>query len=238
MVATLAVAAVMSTFSFAHAQCPTGDCGVVVQQASACSSCNGSGTAFGYPGGCGGCGGSGIGGGFGAMRADLRGQVDQMKYQSEKVRARNDAWPKPFQCADRQTYHNVWNGFYESGFVAQCTLIDDHFNNETGELNPYGQSVVRGLMKNSPNGKGDVFIYDGPSEVEFATKQRSVNDFVSTWYGEGKAQVAATNRWPLQGNGLRVETTNQLFSDSTPEPIIEVPTGGGSVAQAAQNGGG
>lgn len=233
MVMSLALAAGLSMFSFANAQYQTADNGVVVVQGNGCSSCNTGGT-FGYPSGN--CGGAAYGGGhfgqgkFANARADIRSQIDQMKVQSEKVRARNDAWPKPFACADRQAYHNLWNGFYESGFVAHCTLIDEHFDSETGELNRFGQSVVQGLMKNSPNGQRELFIYDGRSNLDLETKRRSVVALVDQWYGNEQIQVSSTTRWPMQGSGMRSEATNQLFVDTTPEPVITVPTGSGSTS--------
>lgn len=228
-VMTLAMAAGMSMFSLAHAQ--TYDHASVVVQADSCSGCNGG--NFSYPGNCDSCGGHGLfRGHFGGARDDIRSQIDQMKVQSEKVRARNDAWPKPFACMDRQAYHNVWNGFYESGFIAHATLIDDHFDSETGELNQFGQSVVQGLMKNSPGNRREVFIYDGRSELDFETKRRSVVDVVNRWYGDDSIQVSATTRWPMQGNGLRSEATNRLFAETTPPPVIDVPTGSGSTSQS------
>ncbi len=230
MVMSLALAAGLSMFSLANAQYQTGGNSVVVVQGDACSSCN-SGGSFGYPGGSCGAQGGGLGNGkFAHARADIQNQIDQMKVQSEKVRARNDAWPKPFACADRQAYHNVWNGFYESGFIAHCTLIDDHFNSETGELNRFGESVVQGLMKNSPNNQREVFIYDGRSELDFDTKRRSVTALVNRWYGDDTIQVTSTTRWPMQGSGLRSEATNKLFVDTTPEPVITIPTGSGSTS--------
>lgn len=229
IVMTLAVAAGMSMFSLASAQ--THDHAPVVVQGDSCSSCNSS--SFNYPGDCGSYGGRAFGGGrFAGARDDIRSQIDQMKRQSEKVRARNDAWPKPFVCADRQAYHNVWNGFYESGFIAHATLIDDHFDNQTGELNQFGQSVVQGLMKNSPGNRREVFIYDGRSDLDFETKRRSVVDVVNRWYGDDSIQVSSTNRWPMQGNGLRSEATNRLFAETTPPPVITVPTGSGSTSDS------
>lgn len=236
IVMTLAVAAGMSMFSLANAQTvehapATIQASPAIVQASDCSSCNGG--NFNYPGNCGGAyGGHRFGGRFAEARHDIHYQIDQMKQQSEKVRARNDAWPKPFACMDRQAYHNIWNGFYESGFIAHCTLIDDHFDNETGELNRYGESVVQGLMKNSPNHRREVFIYDGRSDLDFETKRRSVEDLVNRWYGRDSIQVSATNRWPMQGSGLRSEATNRLFAETTPPPVITVPTGSGSTSQS------
>lgn len=233
----LAVAAGLSMVTVATAQYNIADNGTVVQ--SACSSCSGN-ASFGYPStGCNNCGGRGIIGGhygsghFAQQREQFKYQIDQYKAQSEKVRARNDAWPKPFACADRQAYHNLWNGFYEGGWISHCTLIDAHFDSESGALNRLGESVVQGLMKNNPENRREIFIYDGRSNVDFHAKRQSVVDLVNRWYGDKAVQISSTNRWPIQGNGLRSETTNQLFADTTPEPVIAVPTGTGSTSDTS-----
>lgn len=192
------------------------------------------GGGFGYAtGGCesGHCGGGCAGGGClaGGGHGDVRAQFQQLRAQSEKIRARNAAWPKPFACADRQAFYGVFARQQQAGYVQCSTLVDYHFNLETGELNPLGQAVVQGLMKNGTPEYRQLYIYNGQSELDVQTKMQAVNSVVEQWYG-GSVQVAQTDVWPYVGNGLRRETTNTLAAEITPPPQIEIPTGTGNTS--------
>ena len=199
-------------FGYAGGGCPGGNCGGV---------------------GGGGCSGAGCLSNLKAGRADIASQLDQIREQSEKIRQRNAAWPKPFACADRQAYEALWNGQFHAGVVQVGTLTDKHFDMKTGELNGLGRATVQGIMKNSPLNERNLYIYSGPSELDYDSKARVVNSMVSDWYGPGSAQIAATSINPKSAIGLRAEAKNQLFIEGTPPPVITIPTGTGSTSDTA-----
>ena len=196
---------------------------------------SGGGCAGGHCGSGGGIGGGGCAGGacldkYRAGKADIAYQLDQIRAQSEKIRARNAAWPKPFSCADRQAYETIWATHYRTGQVQTCTLTDMHFDSETGDLNGLGRALVQGLMKNAPSNERNVFVYNGPGQVDYESKVRSVNSLIAEYYGHGAAQVTATRTYPRSGSGGRIEQQNVLRSEATPPPVIVIPTGTGSTS--------
>ncbi len=147
-------------------------------QAQNCQSCS---SDFGYPtgvsqyGGCGDCGSGNSGN---------HPKLDQMKALNNKVCARNDAWPKPFNCADRQLYFTMWQPMIDRGFEEQCVLISAHFDPETHELNRFGQTTVAGIMQNMPTSRKKVFVNrDIDSNISQA-RLNSVQKMVGTYYGQ------------------------------------------------------
>ena len=54
--------------------------------------------------------------------SDWQQQRDHYQQIAEQVAARNNAWPKPFNCADRQLYFSIWEPMIDSGFERNALL--------------------------------------------------------------------------------------------------------------------
>lgn len=217
-----AVAVVSSNFSVAQ------DCG-------SCASCSSGGYAadsnFSYPGASCGCGGRG------GRMAHHREKLDAMRAESAKITARNDAWPKPFACADRQVYHDIFSPMIDQGFEEQCCLSNEHFDASTNELNQFGVSTVAGIMQNMPSNHKHVFIHRDSDQDISQARLNSVNSMVRMMYGQmaPNAQVAFSNKQPSSVPGVRAETITNLFNANTPKPIIPISQGQQSVGQSVGN---
>ena len=200
-------------------------------QAQNCQSCN---SDFGYPsgvssyGGCGGCGSGGSGD---------HPKLDQMKALNSKVCARNDAWPKPFNCADRQLYFTMWQPMIDQGFEEQCVLTSVHFDPETHQLTKFGISTVAGIMQNMPSARKKVFVNRDSDPSVSQARLNNVQKTVATYYGQvaPNAQVAYSNLMPSSIKGNRAETINRLFIESAPQPIIPISSGSQSVSTSIGN---
>lgn len=201
-----------------------------------CSSCDG-GAGFEYPsaGGCGhgGCGRGGIGGGrISGAKANLKAWYAHIHHVNEVATARNGAWPKPFQCADRQQYFAIWQPMIQSGMNANSLLSDHHFD-ENGELNASGKTRLRTIAQNHPVGQKAVLIQNTGDQMVNNQRLNYVQQVVNDFYGqENFAQVAVSNSYPVKGPGARYELVNQLSAEGTAPPIIPVASGRETAQQA------
>ncbi len=155
---------------------------------------------------------------------------------ARKVEARNNAWPKPFECADRQLYFSMWRPMFEAGFEQQSTLSGEHFTDDN-ELNGLGKSAVAMIMNNMPLGQRNVFIHRTGNEEISEARLAHVTDIVNTWYGGGRrgaSKVAYTDRRPVYGSGHRFDVINRSYEENTPPPIIAVATGTGNTSDTGQ----
>ena len=152
------------------------------------------------------------------------------KEVNAKVCARNRAWPKPFDCADRQLYFSIWEPLIDAGYEKHCTLTEAHFNMETGELNKYGQSAIAGIMRNLPQHRKTIFIHRDIDQQLSDQKMNTVRETVQTWYGpQAATSIAFTDKMPTRTSGSRTEIINRLYNDGTPPPLLPVATGQGGV---------
>lgn len=153
---------------------------------------------FGYPGG--GAGACATGAcGDGALVSQQRsfgyGQISDRfnatQAQNEKIYARNQAWPKPFSCASRQLYHNIWRPMYDAGWEDQCILTSTHFD-ENGELTKYGQHQISGMMMNMPKNRRIIFIQDTADQAETQSRVAKVQNVIQNWFSNrgGAVQVS------------------------------------------------
>ena len=198
-----------------------------------CSSCGVSDTTFGYPGGsCATCGG-GVHGGRHQHGEVLKAKLQHAQAYSAKVSARNQAWPKPFNCADRQVYSAMWGPLLDAGFADQTTINGVHFG-EDGKLTRYGKTQIAGIMRNMPQHRKVVYVQR--DRDEFTTQQRynEVQQVVSTFYGQS-GRVALTDRNPINQTGIRAEATTNAYYGALPTPNIPISDGSSSVSQSVTN---
>ena len=190
---------------------------------------------FGYPAtGEAACNTGGNYGGHHPRFEEFKRHWDHTMREAEKVEARNGAWPRPFACADRQLYFGFWEPMINSGFRAQSTLSNAHFDEEN-ELNGLGKATIAMIMNRMPEGQRNVFIHRSGEQKASDARLAHVKDVVATWYaGRGDSQIAFTDTMPVMGNGSRYETINRAYFENTPPPIIAVATGTGGTSDTGQ----
>lgn len=194
-----------------------------------CSTCGGSfgSSQFGYPSTGGSCG-CGVGGGSHHER------MDAIRAENAKITARNDAWPKPFSCADRQLYQEIWAPMIDQGFEEQCLLSSEHFDASNHTLNRLGMSAVAGIMQNMPSHRKHVFINRDIDETVSQARWEAVNSTVRTYYGQiaPNAQVAFSNKQPSSVSGAWAEAISNKYLLAAPAPVIPISSGKQTVASS------
>ncbi len=201
-----------------------------------CNTCGTGDVAFGYPGGsCSTCatGGQGIVGHSGHQRGEvLRAKLEYAKQINDKVSARNQAWPKPFTCADRQIYTAMWRPMVDAGFADQTTVTATHFSE--GKLTRYGKQQIVGILRNMPSNRKIVYVQRDGDEATTQERFNQVQELVSTFYGQS-GRVALTNRNPINQTGPRAENTFNAYYESMAAPVIPVASGTTSINDSVGN---
>ena len=176
------------------------------------------------------------GGGCGIGDGHVRDSLQEAQERNALVAARNDAWPKPFSCVDRQIYQGVWGQFIDAGYERQCVLSSIHFDDETNELSTFGKTIVFGLVQNMPHTRKTVYINRDSNEQRSQLRLDNVRGSIEKMFGQAvPAQVAFSNQLPVRGSALRVERLQGLEFEATPVPIIPIASGSQTVSSAAGN---
>ena len=193
-----------------------------------CATCTtGATTSFGYPNSGGHCGH----GAAATAAAHVRGYVDMAKVAYQ----RNQAWPKPFECWDRQSYFAMWGPMYHRGLENQCTLTDSHFDN-TNQLNSAGKQKIASIMRNLSEASRQIYVFQSGDQATADDRVANVEREINDWFGHLGAPAIATTTRPFYGQaGAFAEQINEQFMQGQPAPSI--PTGGGGGTGGAAGGG-
>ncbi len=227
----------------------SGDC-----WAQACNSCAAGSsvidTTFGYSadsaayssacdnGTCGSAGCSACGGrlGHGAHMQQLKDKYAHAEKNCARVIARNEAWPMPFNCADRQLYFSFWEPMIDQGFEEQCVLTSAHFDAETGNLNSFGNHTVAGIMQNMPSTRRKVFLHREADPDTNNARMEHVKETINTFYGQtGPAIVEFSTKLPVTLRGSKADAISRLWAENQPTPIIPISSGAQSVGSSVGN---
>lgn len=169
-------------------------------------------------GGCKGCA-------LGSRFHELQARHQHAQYINSMIAARNDAWPKPFNCADRQLYFSIWEPMIDRGFEEQCVLTEAHFD-EQNQLNRFGKHAVAGIMQNMPSNRRQVFIHRSVDDRINQTRLANVEDIVNTFYGQmGAANVAFSTRLPVNIRGSQAEQISKKWLEGMQTPVIPISSG-------------
>lgn len=143
------------------------------------------------------------------------------------VSDRNEAWPKPFACADRQLYFQTWDPMLEAGWKSACVFNSRYFVDGTAELNQAGKMKVAAIMRNYPVGQKAFYLErDRPVELS-GERLATLKNSVEQWYGlEQVTEIAFTDRGPLSGDGTRAASISQRYISGLPAPVIPLNLGG------------
>ena len=189
---------------------------------------------FGYPsGGCstGACGHSVGGGHAGLGNGNFRSRLDATQAQNEKIYARNGAWPKPFSCADRQLFHNLWTPMFAAGWEDQNILTSTHFNEE-GELTSYGKQQISSMLANMPQHNRTIFVQKTADPNRTQMRLATVQNIIQTSHPHRSGNVQASNRTPQTLAGWRAVDIIEKATSSAPNPRIPIASGNSGINSA------
>lgn len=148
-------------------------------------------------------------------------KCDLIKQQADLIAQRNDAWPKPFLCYDRQSFHGIFAVMTQRGFQCECTLTSDHFDSETHQLNRAGKSKIAGIMRNLPEVARQVHVFQDSSEEIANARLANVKAELETSYTSLPApEIAVTGYAPHGMSGTLVEDVQKRFIEGLPAPSV------------------
>ena len=157
----------------------------------------------------------------------LGGHIAHLKEINRVVSKRNEAWPKPFACADRQLYFQMWDPMLETGWKSACVFSQRHFVDGTAELNQAGRMKMAAIMRNYPIGQKAFYLdRDRPAEL-LNERMATLKNRVEEWYGlEQVNEIAFIDRGPLDGSGSRAATLSNLYKNGLQAPVLPIQLGG------------
>lgn len=192
---------------------------------------------FGYPSGVSACGGNCGGGSFGGAsvsgghgQGQFKQRVAATQAQNQKIYARNAAWPKPFACASRQLYHNIWSPMYDAGWEDQNILTSTHFNQEG--LTRYGKQQISSMLTNMPRDQRVIFVQESADPIETQNRLAIVQSVIQSSHPQRNGIARSSSRTPQTLPGWRAVDIIEKATASAPSPIIPIATGSGSVSAA------
>ena len=226
---SLATAALLFLGQSVNAQCDSGGCAPTstAYPVDGCASGNCGGVGFGYPG----TGGASHFLGGHRHNGPFKQHVHHLKEIHRRDFARNQAWPMPFNCADRQIYHEIWNPMIERGIRWNCVFTSQHFDPETNQLNSAGKAKVRGIFRNSTLDQKMALVQDSGDSAVVRMRLASLRTVIDKWYGTDTfTEIAQAPEFPGGFAGSRAQSINFQYIEQTPSPTIPVATGTGSTS--------
>ena len=193
---------------------------------------------FGYPAGPSACASGNCGGGVAQQTSfgyghsgNLKNRLEATQAQNSKIYARNAAWPKPFACASRQLYHNIWQPMYAAGWEDQNILTSTHFNEE-GKLTPYGMQQISSMLANMPQSNRVIFVQKTADTNKTQMRLATVQNVIQTLHPQRSGEVRASDRNPGTLPGWRAVDITEKSTANAPSPHIPIASGSSGINAA------
>jgi hypothetical protein len=140
---------------------------------------------------------------------------------------RNNAWPEPFQSADRQVTREYFRIQVNNGWRMQNTIGKWFFDEETNQLNQAGEIKLRQVATQSPVHRRTVFVLVGNTPDVTAKRVESVQQTLARILPEGPVpQVLLTDVDQEGGSGEYFDKVNAAYNQSIPAPRLSGGDGG------------
>lgn len=143
---------------------------------------------------------------------------------------RNNCWPAPFVCPDRQTVRAPFVIMVHNGWRRQNILGDSHFRSETGELTEAGKLKVQWILTQAPQQHRIIFVHQAARPDETAARIDAVQQLASQLVPSGQLpEVVETS---LNEGGWPADQIDKLsrdfFEKSLPAPKLPEKEGSSS----------
>ena len=143
---------------------------------------------------------------------------------------RNNCWPKPFVCPDRQYVRAALVTQVANGWERQNTLGDYYFGDTGRELTEAGKLRIRWILYEAPAQHRTIYVYSSVDPQETVARVNSVQEYVHELMPEGEPPLVLPTTvrprgWPAE----RVDLVNRKFYQSIPTPQLpETGSAGGA----------
>ena len=191
-----------------------------------CASC-GSASSFSYPAAASSCGRGGClghrghgGHGHGARIQELKNQIAHQSAINAKASARNDAWPKPFNCYDKRSLHDIWQPMLAAGNETQ-QVLDHNFFTSSHELNRVGIDRVAGIALHGPASDRAVYVSRSADQAVDQARVAAIRNTIATYYSHrGLVDVRLSDRVAPTVAAVKVQAANDSYEDNRPPGTI------------------
>ena len=150
---------------------------------------------------------------------------------------RNNAWPEPFQSADRAVARDYFRIQVSNGWRLQNTVGMWFYEDGTSELNRAGELKVKQIVTQNPPHRRTVFVLMGETQAITAKRVESVQRAISRFVPEGPLpQILLTDVDLEGGSGEYFDRIDSAYRQSIPAPRLD--GGGGGSGSSGSSGGG
>lgn len=139
---------------------------------------------------------------------------------------RNNAWPEPFQTADRAAVREPFCIQTDNGWKMQNTVGTFLFD-DNQSLNKAGELQVKWIVTQAPIHRRAVFVLKADNPEQTAARVASVNAAVAKYAGPNIPPVMVTDTEPSGWSGSYVDAISQALNSSIPAPRLPAGGGGG-----------
>lgn len=134
---------------------------------------------------------------------------------------RSNAWPEPFQMADREVTNSPLIEMTNAGWRLQNTLSDHLFDVDTHELTQAGQHKLRWIATQTPLHRRTVHVLRSYETGGTTLRVQSVERHLDKLVSDGtRPQVIITDKVPTGGSGEYFENIDRQLKSSTPLPRL------------------
>lgn len=149
---------------------------------------------------------------------------------------RNNAWPEPFQSADRSLTREYWNIQVNNGWRLQNTVGNWFYEEGSNELTRAGELKVKQIVTQNPVHRRTVFVLMSDTQAITAKRVDAIQRAVSKYVPEGPLpQILLTDTDVEGGAGDYFDQISNAYRQSIPAPRLD---GGGSGGSGSGGGGG
>jgi len=137
----------------------------------------------------------------------------------------NTSWPAPYTCPDIQAVRAPFAAMASRGWQRQNMLGEQHFKEDSAQLNEAGYLKLRWVATQAPLGRRTVYVERAHTANITQGRLDEVRDLLEQQQVEGIVNVQETHLishgWP----GDYSDMVNEKFRASTPDPRLPAPTG-------------
>jgi hypothetical protein len=134
---------------------------------------------------------------------------------------RNNCWPEPFDCPDRQAVRAPFLVMVHNGWIRQNLLDEHHFDGTGTSLNESGRLRVRWILTQAPRHHRTIYVHRTASPEVTAARVEAVEALASEMIpSDTPPQIVETDAtapgWPAS----QIYAIGQKFDGSAPEPRL------------------
>jgi uncharacterized membrane protein YgcG len=149
---------------------------------------------------------------------------------------RNNAWPEPFQSADRAVAREYWTIQVNNGWRLQNTVGTWFYEDGSNDLTRAGELKVKQIVTQNPAHRRTVFVLMGDTQAVTAKRVEAVQRAVSKFVPEGPLpQILLTDVDVEGGSGDYFDRIDSAYRQSIPAPRLESGGGGSSSGGSGGN---